>query len=84
MELVLPNALKINEFEKLGYRVVKYIRSHNGKFPDAIRCNKRQFQEYKELFLKHIHAMSITTTPTFDGIPIIIHTRTLAHSESSR
>jgi len=50
MELVLPNALKVNSFGKLKLRLEKYVKSHGGKYPQQITVNPRQRCEYEDLF----------------------------------
>lgn len=53
MELVLPNAFKINSFKKLKEKLEKYIKSHGGKYPHQITVNDRQLDEYRSLFPGH-------------------------------
>lgn len=72
LEIVLPNALKIDSFAKLKTRLYDFIKSHNGRLPEHIRCTDKQYMQYKELFTKSI----ISTSPLYDdykfqGIPLL-------------
>lgn len=71
MELILPNALKLNSFEKLRVRLDKYISSHGGKIPEQITVNWRQRKEYNALFPRHGNPEREISYQTFDGIKLI-------------
>ena len=70
-EIILPSALKLTSFDKLRAKLYEYMKSNQGRVPDAIRINRRQYTEYRELFLSSIHG-EFPATPTFQGIPMII------------
>lgn len=74
MELVLPNALKINWFDKLKVRLDKYIKSHGGKLPSQITCTRKQLTQYESLFPNpETRIWGHKGWLTFQGIPIITH-----------
>ena len=73
MELVINNSLKIDSFNKLKERVYKYLHSHSGRHPSAIRVNRRQYEEYKHLFYGQIFSIQFPEQPEFMGIPLILH-----------
>lgn len=73
MELKLPNALRLDKFDKLKFRLSDYWRTHQGKNPSYIRVNRRQLDEYKVLLTRSVMPQ-ITTSQwnlTFNGIPLI-------------
>lgn len=74
-EIVLPNALKVTSMKKLHSHYYKYMKSHNGVFPESIRVNKRQYREYELLFHKYISGGkdSHSSPLTYQGIPLIIN-----------
>jgi hypothetical protein len=71
MELVLPNALKIDSFGKLKERLEKYITSHGDKLPQQITVNPRQRCEYENLFPKGDRPTTTLPYMQFNGIPLV-------------
>ena len=75
MELILPNAFKITSLMKMRDIFERYVKSHNGKYPEQITINKRQFKEYKKLFPRYTTGGKefTTTSPSFQGIKMVIN-----------
>lgn len=71
MELRLPNALKITGFKVLKDRLDVYLKQHNGKLPNSIRCTKRQYYQYEDLFMRQILWVNKNNNLVFHGIPLI-------------
>lgn len=75
MELRLPNALKLNSMIKLRDRLEKYVESHGGEQPKQITVNKRQRQEYIDIFPKvnrNFVVNEFSMIITYNGIPLKI------------
>lgn len=73
MEIVLPNRLIVN-MQKLKNAYDKYMKSHMGRVPSAIRVNRRQYEEYKAIFPQSIWmSKDRPNTLTFNGIPLLLH-----------
>lgn len=78
MELILPNALKLNSLMKLKVRLEKYVSSHRGKQPQRITVNKRQAKEYVDIFPKDPRNDLInkySRVMTLNGIPMYVKTK---------
>lgn len=69
MELMLPNALKLNTFTKVKLYVEEYKRSHSGHLPNHISISKKQYQQYSDL---HLTPFGTVISCSFEGIPMYI------------
>lgn len=69
LELVLPNALKIDSFKKLSVRLEKWSKAHGGAIPNIIKITSRQMCQYKTL----LKGEKELNSPTFNGLPIQRH-----------
>ncbi len=68
-ELRLPNALKIKSFTCLKERLVCFLKENQGKHPEHILVNRRQYHEYEELFHRNVLGSSPQIL-YYQGIPL--------------
>lgn len=74
LELILPNALKIKSFKDIHDRLNKFLASHQGKLPQYIRINPRQYNEYEIIFPRYMRPDPQFPKPlSFNGVPLLIY-----------